>query len=518
MSSIHFLPLALVAATAFSAPAAAQGGNPGQEPGQEPGEEPLQEGVRLNEAEAFAGYTLFAPLRSRTTYLIDMDGEVAHTWESELPPGQAVYLTEAGHLFRSGRVGHDLFHGGGQGGRLQEFAWDGELLWDASLSNETHHAHHDFALLPNGNVLVLAWERVSPAEAVLLGRDPKTINQEEGFWPDAIFEIKPQRPAAFEVVWEWHAQDHLVQDLFPNGPNYGDVIDNPGRIDINFDVRSDAPMTAEERERLEREEAQMRAIGYVGDDDDDGDESEGSLRADWMHSNGIDYLHSDDLILVSSRTMSEVFVIDHSTTTAEAASGSGGRFGRGGDLLYRWGNPKNYGLGDSPEQTLFVQHNAQWIRAAGGELRFLVFDNGGGRPGGEYSEIDEVQVPFNADLGFRRDAGQPFEPAQASWSYGAPEDQRFFSPFVSGTQRLANGNTLICAGVEGRVFEVTNDGRMVWEFQNPFGGDVPLMEPHGSPDGEPAPAAPDGLAKKGLFRATRLALDHPGLAALSGDK
>ncbi|MFT5290561.1 MAG: hypothetical protein ACI8PQ_001032 [Planctomycetota bacterium] len=471
-------------------------------------------GVRINEPEALGGYTLFAPLRSHTTYLVDMEGEVAHTWESDLPPGQAVYLTDEGHLFRSGRVSHDLFHGGGQGGRLQEFSWDGELLWDAILSNETHHAHHDFALLPNGNVLVLAWEKVSPADAVLLGRDPKTINQDEGLWPDAIFELKPQRPAAFEVVWEWHAQDHLVQDLFPQGPNYGDVIDNPRRIDINFDVRSDAPLTAQERERLEREEAQMRAIGYVGEDDDGGG-SEGPLRADWMHSNGIDFLPSDNLILVSSRAMSEVFVIDHSTTTREAASSSGGTFGQGGDLLYRWGNPKNYGLGDTPDQTLFVQHNAEWIRAAGGELRFLVFDNGGGRPGGEYSEIDEVQVPFNAHLGFRRDAGQPFEPAEPEWSYGAAEDQRFFSPFVSGTQRLPNGNTLICAGVEGRVFEVTTEGRMVWDFQNPFGGDVPLMEPRKGPGGEGPPPMPDDLAKKGLFRATRLAAEHPGLARLS---
>ena len=44
----------------------------------------------------------------------------------------------------------------------------------------------------------------------------------------------------------------------------------------------------------------------------------------------------------------------------------------------------------------------------------------------------------------------------------------FYSPFISGAQRLPNGNTLICSGVKGRLFEVTRDGEIVWEYMSPY--------------------------------------------------
>jgi Arylsulfotransferase (ASST) len=64
------------------------------------------------------------------------------------------------------------------------------------------------------------------------------------------------------------------------------------------------------------------------------------------------------------------------------------------------------------------------------------------------------------------------EPAtkQIVWEYREKRESYFFSPRISNAQRLANGNTLICEGDFGRLFEVTEDGEVVWEYVNPYFG------------------------------------------------
>ncbi len=486
---------------------------------------------------ATPGFTLIAPLRSTTTYLIDAGGEVVHTWKSAFPPGNTVELLPDGSILRACRVENSAFHAGGIGGRLQRIAWDGTVTWDYLLSDAARVQHHDARVLPNGNVLTLVWDDMTQVDAIAAGRDPERAPL-SGLRPDSVLELKPLPPSGAEVVWEWRARDHLIQDVDAEKAGYGDVTAHPERIDVNGDHRREAPLTAEQRARREETERRMRATGYAGGGDAkpaDAPARPGGpgRESDWLHTNGLSWLASHDLILLSVRHMDEVWVIDHSTTTAQARGSMGGRFGKGGDLLARWGNPRMHGAGTAADRRLFHQHDATWIGAEKDGLALLVFNNGEGRPGGEYSSVDEVLLPFDAERGFAPAA--TLAAIAPRWSYTAPDKSSFYSAFISGAQRLGNGHTLVCSGVDGRIFEVTREGAIVWEYLNPHGGDVAMGGPpgRGPRDGQPPPARdgaprdgappdagaargdrgrPGGVDEKALFRATRIAPDHPGLA------
>ena len=249
-----YLALALTTLTLSSDPARGQ---------DQEKQDPQERGLVLRTEGAQEGYTLISPLRSQNAYLLDLDGKVVHTWETELPPGNSVYLLDDGSLLRCGRdEDNPRFHGGGQGGYLQLFSWEGEKLWHFDFSDEQHMHHHDIAPLPNGNVLVIAWEYKSAAEALAAGRSADATGGEDGLWPDMVVEVRPTLPEGGEIVWEWHAWDHLIQENDPSKANFGTVAEKPQRIDVNAGLpplqRSKA-----EREKQAKLEAQMRALGYL---------------------------------------------------------------------------------------------------------------------------------------------------------------------------------------------------------------------------------------------------------------
>ena len=375
------------------------------------------------------GLTLFQPLASTTTYLIDNDGAVVHSWAGTFQPANSVYLLENDHLLRTIRVQGGGT--GGSGGGVQEVAWDGTIIWDYRYANQQHLQHHDVESLPNGNVLLVAWENKTTTEAIAEGRNPAWI-QGPIFRPDHVVEVQATGATTGTIVWEWHIWDHLIQDFDPTQNNYGVVSDHPELLDINF-----PPHVANQ--------------------------------GDWMHVNAIDYNAALDQIIISSHNTDEVYVIDHSTTSAEAAGHTGGNSGMGGDILYRWGNPQAYDSGTVADQQLFGQHDVQWIeegRPGAGNL--LVFNNGTDRPGGPFSSVDEITTPVDAAGSYPQNAGGTFDPPAASWSYVAPTPSDFYSGFISGAQRQPNGNTLVCSGAQGWFFEVTNGGAMVWEYDNNF--------------------------------------------------
>jgi hypothetical protein len=387
-------------------------------------------GLLLQNPGSLDGYVLFSPIPSNNTYLIDKCGKLVHSWTSTHHPGQSVYLLPDGNLLRTGSTNNAVFTSGGNGGIIEKFDWSSSVQWAYTISSSTECQHHDIHPMPNGNVLAIVWESKSSAEAIAAGRNPTTLGT--SLWSEKIVELQPTGPTTANIVWEWHVWDHLIQQFDATKANYGTVSSHPELIHLNFT-------------------------------------SGAGTNADWLHCNSIDYNPSLDQIILSSHNFNEVWIIDHSTTTTEAASHAGGVRGHGGDLLYRWGNPLAYNRGIASDKKLFGQHNAHWIdstlRDAG---KIMIFNNGQGRPTGNYSSVDVVNPVVDSSGDYVIDStSNVYLPDSAEWTYTAPVHSDFYSTNISGAQRLSNGNTIICEGPQGTFFEIDSAKNVVWKYVNP---------------------------------------------------
>ena len=369
------------------------------------------------------GFVLFAPTRSNTTYLIDRCGKEVKSWTSTYNPGLSCYLLSDGTLLRTGVVQSQSFNAGGHGGVIEKIDWNGNVIWTYFISDATNWQHHDVKALPNGNILVIAWESKTNTQAIAKGRNPLLVPTT--LWSEQILEIQPTGATGGNIVWEWHLWDHLIQDFDNTKPDFGAVNTNPQLLNINYNATAD--------------------------------------NSDWIHLNSIDYNVALDQILVSSRVLNEIWVIDHSTSSAEAASHSGGNSGNGGDFLFRWGNPLAYNTGTSTQ--FFGQHNAQWIQTGlPYENQIMVFNNGNGRTGGNYSTIEIINPPVD---GFNYTSSLPYLPTSTSWIYNDGNPNNFYAQLTSGCQQLSNGNVLFCNGPKGTFKEISASGTILWEYINP---------------------------------------------------
>ena len=426
--------------------------------------------------ETSLGYTLFSPIPSNTTYLIDHEGRELHQWSSpgEHRPALSAYLLPDGDLLRTANIAQTAvgnFSGGGTGGKVERIAWDGTLEWSWEYSSTLHISHHDIEPMPNGNLLMIAWEERTEEEALQAGRNPAIASDSPGgennVWPDHIIEVKPVGSNDAEIVWRWYAWDHLIQDYDETKDNYGVVADHPELLNINY-------------------------VGATGNQ---------AGRADWMHCNGLDYNSALDQIALSCRGMNEVYIIDHSTTTEEAAGHTGGNAGKGGDILYRWGNPQVYHKGLSSDQQFFAQHDVQWIETGHpDEGGLIVFNNGVGRYPA-YSSVDIIHPPTDNGT-YVLQANGTFGPNLPSWTWD--QGEAMYSGAISGAQALTNGNILVTHGTQGTLYEVNRDGEIVWEYIGPVG-------PNGSyVQGEPLPEGNRvGTTANAIFKATHYPVDHP---------
>ena len=273
-------------------------------------------GTLTNTSQAFNGYTLFT--NYKTTYLINNCGEVINKWTSAYVDGKSVYLLEDGSILRCGIIENINFNLPGLGGVIEKISWDGNVTWEYTYSSSSFSQHHDVYSLPNGNVLILAVTKKTNLEAFQAGRNPALLD-EDALYNEQIIEVQPTGLNSGNIVWEWNIWDHLIQDYDDTKDNFGIVSENPQLLDINY-------------------------LGV-------------SVRAsNWIHANSIQYNEDLDEIILSSRQLNEIYIIDHSTTTSEAASHLGGAHNKGGDFLYRWGNPIAYGQGSELDQKLFGQH------------------------------------------------------------------------------------------------------------------------------------------------------------------
>ncbi|HSR59372.1 MAG TPA: aryl-sulfate sulfotransferase [Robiginitalea sp.] len=479
-----------------------------------------ERGLILDTEQDTEGYVLFEPSLTNATFLINKEGQVVHRWDTQLNSLNS-YLLPNGHLVRLERdLDFPTFAAGGQAGRIREYDWDGNLVWDYELANEKELLHHDIEIMPNGNILGIAYEVVPAEEAADLGRNPEHLPK-AGLWLDKVVEIKPTKPEGGEIVWTWYMKDHLVQHLDASKKNYGDPAENPRKIDINFhsaEALHGAPPSEEQIQQM----IQMGMTTSNATVDNQG--------SDITHTNAISYNADLDQIILSMAGLNEVAIIDHSTTTEEAKGSTGGRWGHGGDLLYRWGNPQNYGKGSAANQQLFFQHDVKWIpKGLPGEGHLMVHNNDipdgkaklptfwAGLPTasppdfamsigdvGNYSAIYEFEPPTDSSGAYIMKDDGAFGPDEPVWSYQAPDTYTMYSGFISGAHRLPNGHTLITQGMQGRIIEVTPDQKIVWEYRNPYSGDYRL------PDGTFAqPAGPFLMA---LFRSTLLPADYPAFA------
>lgn len=392
--------------------------------------------------QAYQGYTLFGPNNSRYTYLCNMNNQIVKTWTHSKSGGYSAYLLSDGSVIRTASSGSSSINGGGAQGVVQKYNWAGSLTWEYTYSTTTVRAHHDICPMPNGNVLLIAWEVKTAAQAVAAG-----LNRSSVIWPDHVIEVQPVGTNGGNIVWKWHAWDHLVQQYDPTKANYGIIADHPELLNIN-----------------------MGATGMGGG-------------GDWMHINGISYNPELDQIVISSHTLNEIYVIDHSTTTAQAASHQGGRSGRGGDILYRWGMPSNYGAPGA--QVFKVVHCAKWVPAGlPGAGNILAFNN---RENQGSSMVVELTLPLDTAGKYIWTPGSAYAPTTPVWSYTAAG---FYSNHLGGLQRLPNGNTLIVESTSGYLFETDAAGNTVWSYNR--GGEV--------------------------VRALRYGFDYPGLSAITSVK
>lgn len=155
---------------------------------------------------AFAGFTLFSPLSSsnKTVYLVDMLGNVVHTWTMPDPPGQSGYLTERGTLFYNGQIPNESHVGQApyRGGAALEMDWKGRILWEV---NHPDH-NHDGIRLKNGNVLLIC-QRPLPVDLVPKVRGGRPGSEYDDGKMDAPYLV--EMTISGQIVWEWLSWEHL---------------------------------------------------------------------------------------------------------------------------------------------------------------------------------------------------------------------------------------------------------------------------------------------------------------------
>lgn len=311
---------------------------------------------------------------------------------------------------------------------IEQRNWDNTLLWKFCGEGRYAALHSDFYVLPNGNVLSLLKDRHSITDAINAGAKPENLRGNT-FNLESVVEIKPSGANAGEIVWEWYLWDHLVQNFDSSKLNYGNISEQPRKFDINL-IQSNT------------------------------------------HFNSIDYNEQLDQIVLSNWSDHEIYIIDHTTTSQIASTSAGGKYSYGGDFLFRWGNDKNFSVGD---QTLFGQHNPSWIpnnySRFGGMISIFNNEYGHYTNSDLKSAIVIINIDPNGDGVYDLIEKNTFEPTTYEYMWtGKIFDDWMLSRIMSGVNVQPNGNLLICEATKGRFTEIDETGKVVWVYKSPDEG------------------------------------------------
>ena len=355
------------------------------------------------------GLTYYSNSGSSSGYLIDTNSTVVKTYAFNVGTGYSTHYMPGGNFWRSCTNANSLM-GGGMTGRIQKLDYNGAILWDYTYSSANYCIHHDHCPLPNGNVLVISYD-VRNATDIANAGCTTTLTT---IWAEKILELQPVGANGANIVWQWNVWDHTVQNLDNTKTNYqSSIVNNPQLLNVNY-----------------------------------------QMKKDWMHMNGIDYNPVLDQISVSSHYLNEWYVIDHSTTTAEAASHVGGHAGKGGDFLYRWGNPAAYSAAGTT--ILNVTHDAHWIPEGSPNAGYLVAVNNSGAAGPK-TTIDQISVP-RVGLNYTITGGSAYTPA----SYTLRHTSTGYTSNMGSSDQFPNGNQMICLATAGIIYEIDPLGNQIW--------------------------------------------------------
>ena len=377
----------------------------------------------------WSGYTVFlTPDTDGIVVVIDMNGRVVKQWSglSGAAGGPARILP-----------GGSVIAGAGNGAPHQEspalvqLDWNGKETWRFDRAEQIQDAngtmtwsarqHHDWQR-PG-----LAAGYYAPGPPPPLANVPTLVLSHTNLINAQVSDRRLEDDRLIEVswdgkiLWEWRASDHVDELGFSSEART--VI----RQALGFS-----------RPRDSYDWLHINAASYVGPN---------------RWSDAGDARFAPDNVLISSREASIIAIV-----------------GRNGKIAWRMG--PDYRDSDVLRKLgqIIGQHNPHIIpKGLSGAGNLLVFDNGGASGYGSANPA----APDGRDA-FRRGSSRVVEVNPVTfekvWEYsiGGAESYRFFSHYVSGAQRLPNGTTMITEGADGRIFEVTPAGEIVWEYVSPY--------------------------------------------------
>ena len=369
-------------------------------------------------AAQFDGYALYNLSNQTTARLVNSGGQIVKTWTCPSTFSYSMAMKPNGNIVRTAVNSGNAINTAAVSGLVQELDANGQVVWSFTYSSADYVTHHDMELMPNGNVLLLAYVRRTAAQLQALGYTGSTAK-----YPGRIIEIQPSGNSA-SVVWEWNMEDRFIQYTDASKPSYLPIAEHPERMNINVTVTGGG--------------------GGPG----------GGI--DWFHENGVDYNAELDQIAFSARYLSEIFIIDHSTTTEEAAGHTGGNAGRGGDFLFRWGKPANYGI-TGTQRIPSAVHDVKWVRSDAPNAGWLMFVNNNGG-GGNTTTIDAIN-PVRDGYNYPWTPGTVWGPATYDWRHTCLA----YSSGQSAADRMPNGNTFVAISQQ-YMYEVDASNNAVWQY------------------------------------------------------